>query len=237
VITILCYHRFGQPATKMSIPAATFALQLQWLAANDYTVVPLAEVRDFLEGRRALPPRAVVITIDDGYESTYRHAFPLLKKHGFPATLFAYTDFIGAGDAVGWGQLQEMVQSGLVSVQSHSKSHRNLIERQADETDARYRANIDAEMRVPRDLLSRRLGAEVRHIAYPYGDANAIVLESAARHGFQIGTTVIPGANPFYAQPLLLRRTMIFGDMDLETFKSRVVTSRPYQPLLPFPAP
>lgn len=237
VVTILCYHRFGLPATKMSIPPATFAAQLQWLAANDYRVVRLADLRAFLDGKRALPPRAVVITIDDGYESVYRQAFPLLKKHGFPATLFAYTDFIGIGDALSWAQLLEMEQSGLVDVQSHSKSHRNLIERQKDETDARYRANIDIEMRVPREMLSRRLGSEVRHIAYPYGDANSTVLESAARHGFELGATVVPGANAFFAQPLLLRRTMIFGDLDLEAFKARVLTTRPYQPLLPLPAP
>lgn len=237
VVTILCYHRFGLPATKMSIPPASFAAQLQWLAANDYQVIRLADLRGFLEGRRALPPRAVVITIDDGYESVYRHAYPLLKKHGFPATLFAYTDFVGVGDGLSWAQLQELEQSGLIDVQSHSKSHRNLIERQKDETEVRYRANIDAEMRVPRDLISRRLGGEVRHIAYPYGDANALVLDSAARHGFELGATVVPGANAFFAQPLLLRRTMIFGDMDLEAFKARVLTSRPYQPLLPWPAP
>ena len=59
----------------------------------------------------------MVITIDDGYESTYRHAFPILKRHGFPATVFVYTDFLGGGDALTWPQLQEMSASGLIDVQ------------------------------------------------------------------------------------------------------------------------
>ncbi len=226
-VPILCYHRFGNPASKMTVTPQTFAQQLEFLAKNDYRVIRLAELRGFLEARRPLPPRTVVITIDDGYESVYRHAFPLLKKYGFPATLFVYTDFIGAPDALSWPQLQELQRSGLVDVQSHSKTHRNLIERGANEDEARYRQAIDTEMRVPRELLGRRIdGALVQHIAWPYGDANGTVLDSAVRQGFELGATVMPGGNAFFAQPLMLRRTMIFGDLELEAFKSRLQTVR-----------
>ena len=55
----------------------------------------------------------------------------------------------------------------------------------------------------------------------------ATVLEAAARNGFELGATVMPGGNAFYAQPLMLRRTMIFGDMTLETFKAKLTVSRP----------
>ena len=124
-----------------------------------------------------------------------------------------------------------MQASGLVDVQSHSKSHRNLIERRADETDERYRSNIDTEIRVPRDTLERRLPPlRVRHLAYPFGDANEVVLDSATRHGFELGVTVIPGGNAFFAQALMLRRTMIFGDMTLDAFKARLQISRPLAP-------
>ncbi len=230
-VPILCYHRFGTPSSKMVVSPAGFAAQLEWLARNRWTVLRLADVAGFLQGKKALPPRSVVITIDDGYESVYRHAFPLLKKYGFAATLFVYTDFIGAADALSFAQMQEMQRSGLVDIQSHSKSHRNLIERTAQESDARYRQNIEQEMRQPRELLARRLdGHELRHIAYPYGDANALVLDAATRAGFELGATVIPGGNAFFAQPLMLRRTMIFGDLELEGFKARLQTSRSFAP-------
>ena len=230
-VPILCYHRFGTPSSKMVVSPAGFAAQLEWLARNRWTALRLADVAGFLQGKKALPPRSVVITIDDGYESVYRHAFPLLKKYGFAATLFVYTDFIGAADALSFAQMQEMQRSGLVDIQSHSKSHRNLIERTAQESDARYRQNIEQEMRQPRELLARRLdGHELRHIAYPYGDANALVLDAATRAGFELGATVIPGGNAFFAQPLMLRRTMIFGDLELEGFKARLQTSRSFAP-------
>lgn len=228
-VPILCYHRFGAGNSKMIISPARFAAQLEWLARNGYQVIRLSALEGFLAGQRPLPPKSVVITIDDGYESVHRHAFPLLKQYGFPATVFAYSDFIGAGDALRWPQMQEMVSSGLIDIQSHSKSHRNLVERLPGETEDRYRANLDAEMQIPRESIQRRLaGVQMRHIAYPFGDANAPVTEAAQRHGFTLGLTVVPGGNAFYAQPMLLRRTMIFGDMDLDAFKSRLQTSRPF---------
>jgi len=229
-VPILCYHRFGNGngngGGKMVVSQASFAAQLDWLARNDYRVIRLSQLVGYLEGRQPLPRRSVVITIDDGYESVHRIALPLLRQYGFPATLFVYTDFIGAGDALGWTQLQELAASGLVDVQAHSKTHRNLIERTAGQSELQYRGELESEARAPRELLERRLQSPVRHYAFPYGDANEAVLDVLARNQYQLAVTVNPGGNPFFAQPLMLRRTMIFGDHDLEAFRARLQTSR-----------
>jgi len=226
-VPILCYHRFGSGNSKMVVSPAQFEAQLEWLARNRYRVIRLAELAEFMAGGRQLPARSVVITIDDGYESVHRHAYPLLRRFGFPATLFVYPDFVGAGDAMSWAQLRELAATGLFDIQSHSKSHRNLVDRAPDESDEQYRRNVDAELRGSRSLLEARLpGTRVDQIAYPFGDANLLVVDAAARHGYQLGLTVVPGGNAFYAQPLLLRRTMIFGDLDLEGFRARLQTQR-----------
>ena len=227
-VPILCYHRFGNGngGGKMVVSSSSFAQQLEWLARNDYHVLRLSELASYLEGRQSLPKRSVVITIDDGYESVHRHALPLLRKYGFPATLFVYTDFVGAGDALSWTQLQELAASGLVDIQAHSKTHRNLIERPANETDAQYRQGLESEARAPREILEKRLPVQVRHYAFPYGDANDLVLDVLARQNYRLAVTVNPGGNAFFAQPLMLRRTMIFGDHDLEAFKAKLQISR-----------
>jgi peptidoglycan/xylan/chitin deacetylase (PgdA/CDA1 family) len=227
-VPILCYHRLGPGSSKMLVSAANFAQQMDWLAANGWRVLALKDVLDFLQGHRALPPKSVVLTFDDGYESVYRHAFPVLKKHGFAATVFVYTDFMGAGDALSWAQIQEMNASGLVDIQAHSKTHANLIERAADEGDARYRQRMDLEARAPREAIAKRLPQhEVLDYAYPFGDANDVVLDAMVRNHYRLAVTVNPGGNPFYAQPLMLRRTMIFGNYDLEAFKAHLQISRP----------
>jgi peptidoglycan/xylan/chitin deacetylase (PgdA/CDA1 family) len=225
-VPVLCYHRIGSVGGKMAVSSANFAAQMEWLVKNNYRVLKLGQLGPYLDGQQALPPRSVVITFDDGYESVYRFAFPVLKKLGLPATMFVYTDFLGAGDALTWPQLQEMSASGLMDIQSHSKTHRNLIERTAGETDDRYARNIEQEVVFPRDMLEKRLNTPVRHFAYPYGDANELVLDQLARQKFNLAVTVNPGGNAFFAQALMLRRTMIFGDHDLEAFKARLQTSR-----------
>ena len=225
-VPILCYHRFGGASNKMAVSPANFAAQLDWLARNDYRVIRLSQLLGFLQGREALPKRSVVITMDDGYESVYRHALPQLRKHGYPATLFVYSDFIGAADGLSWAQLTELKASGLVDIQAHSKTHRNLIERLPGETDEQYRQSLDVEARAPRELLERRLSGPVRQYAYPFGDANEAVLDALTRQQYQLAVTVTPGGNAFFSMPLMLRRTMIFGDIDIEAFKAKLQISR-----------
>ena len=225
-VPILAYHRFGEKNGKMVVTPEAFAAQMKYLAENDYRVIPLADLVEFLAGKRSLPHRAVVITADDGYASVYRHAYPVLKQYGFPATVFVYTDFIGAGDALTWPQMQEMIASGLIDIESHSKSHESLVAMLPGESERSYRARVDKELTVGRDVLQRKLGVHISIFAYPYGDASAAVVERAQKADYQLAVTVNPGGNPFFAQPLLLQRTMIFGDHDIEAFKARLQTFR-----------
>ena len=226
-VPILCYHRFGPGTSKMIVSAANFARQMQWLADNDYRVIPLSELAAFLEGHADLPKRAVAITIDDGYRTVYEHAYPILRKHGFPATVFLYTDFVGAGDALDWKQMREMVDSGLVDIQAHSKSHSNLIQRAPGEDAKAYATRIDREIAAPIKVIESRLPVDVARFAFPYGDVNQDVLEHLARHDYELGFTVNPGGNGFFAEKFMLRRTMIYGDHSLAAFKARLETSLP----------
>lgn len=228
-VTILCYHRIGSGSGRMGVGAEQFAQQMEWLAGNGFRVIRLAELAQQLSGQRALPPRSIVITFDDGYESVHRHAYPVLRRLGFPATLFLYTDFIGAGaDALTWAQVREMAASGLIDFQAHSRTHANLTQRQPGETDTTYRQRLDAEVSGSREAIQRRLsGSEVRHFAYPFGDSNELLRDVLLRRRFDLGLSVQPGGNPAFAPPLLLRRTMIYGSHDLEAFKSRLQIERP----------
>jgi peptidoglycan/xylan/chitin deacetylase (PgdA/CDA1 family) len=225
-VPILCYHRVGPQTNLMIMPRETFAAQMEFLARNNYNVIRLADLPDFLSGKRPLPPRAVVITFDDGHVSSYQHAYPVLRKHGFAATFFLYTDFLGAGEGLTWPQINEMSKSGLIDFQSHSKSHANLIVRLAGESDTRYRERIDAELRVSRTVIERNVPGSVTHHAFPFGDANQVVLERLVQTGHQLGLTVNPGGNAFFAYPLMLRRTMIFGGASMDSFRSALQVFR-----------
>jgi peptidoglycan/xylan/chitin deacetylase (PgdA/CDA1 family)/phage tail protein X len=245
LLTVLCYHRFaagdGPAPNRMVMPAARFEAQLAHLVREGWTAVRLADVEAFLEGRRALPPRSVLITVDDGWESFHRHAWPLLQRYRMPATLFLSTDLVGTRDGLSWAQLREMAASGWVEVQAHGKTHRNLAERAAGETEAQWRAALKEELVLPKRLIERQLAAPatapataappVRHLAYPYGAASDAVIDAARLEGYSLAFTVRAGGNTAFAPPRAMRRTMIFGDHSLEDFIQRL------QPLRPLEAP
>jgi peptidoglycan/xylan/chitin deacetylase (PgdA/CDA1 family) len=227
-IPILCYHRFGSRAAPLTVTPAAFEAQMDYLARNGYTVVPVARLAGFLSGREPLPRKTVAITIDDGYRSTFDVAFPVLLRHRFPATLYLYSDFVGAGDALNWTQMRQMQASGLVDVEPHSKTHANLTQKLPGETDAQYRDRLRREVDAPIAAIRDRLGATSATFAYPYGDVNDAVIAELRRRDVPAGVTVTPGGNGFFAYPYYLRRSMVYGTDSIDAFKAKLVTFVPF---------
>jgi len=223
-VPILCYHRFGPRPSQLAVTPAAFEAQMDFLARNGYHVIPLARLTGFLERGEPIPRKSVVLTIDDGYRSTFETAFPILRKYGFPATVFLYSDFVGAPDALTWPQMKEMEASGLVSIQPHSKSHANLTMRLPGEPDAKYRDRLRAEVDTPIRMIQERLAVPSVAYAFPYGDVNETVVDLLKRQGVRVGVTVTPGGNGFFAYPFMLRRSMVFGGDSIDAFKSKLAT-------------
>jgi peptidoglycan/xylan/chitin deacetylase (PgdA/CDA1 family) len=223
-VPILCYHRFGPRPSQLVVTPAAFEAQMDYLARNGYHVLPLSRVMAFVERGEPIPRKSVVLTIDDGFRSTYEVAFPILKKYGFQATVFLYSDFVGAPDALTWAQMKEMESSGLVNIQPHSKTHANLTVRLAGETEAKYRDRMRAEVDVPIKAIQDRLAVPSETYAFPYGDVNETVVELLKRQGVRMGVTVTPGGNAFFAYPFMLRRSMVFGGDSIDAFKSKLTT-------------
>jgi peptidoglycan/xylan/chitin deacetylase (PgdA/CDA1 family) len=221
-VPILCYHRFGSNRSAMTVTPAAFEAQMEYLAKNGYRVISLSQLAGFLEGKEPLPRKTVAITIDDGYRGTYQIAYPILKKYGFPATVYLYSDFVGASDAMTWPQMQELVRSGLIEIQPHSKTHANLTVKLPAESDAKYVERMRREIDAPINALQERLSIASFSYAYPYGDVNEIVADLLARQGVRLGVTVTAGGNAFFAYPFMLRRTMVYGTEDMEVFKSKL---------------
>ena len=103
--TVLCYHIVEAPAApRMHIDRETFRQHLRYLEMTGYNVIPLRDLYEFVAGKRAsIPKNAVVITIDDGWSSTYTEIFPELQKRKFPFTVFIYPKIIGqTSNALTW---------------------------------------------------------------------------------------------------------------------------------------
>ena len=130
----------------MTVTQAAFEEQMKFLKEKGYRVITLNQFIDFLEFKRPIPKKSVVITIDDGWRSTYEIAFPILKKYGYPATLFVYTDLIvGSKKTLSWDLIQEMASQGL-DIQGHTKTHRTLTIMDKKESFKEYFDAIDREL-------------------------------------------------------------------------------------------
>ena len=223
-IPILCYHRFAKECdSPLCIPTRVFDRQMKYLKDNDYRVVTLGKLLGFLQYRHALPKRSVVITLDDGYRSAYDIAFPILKKYGFTATLLIYTDYVGISkNAVTWNQLREMKTEGF-EVGSQTVSHCDLTKREAGEDDAAYTTRVVKELRMSKHIIDRELAQDTISLAFPYGRYNERVVATCHKVGYKIAVSVRRGSNPFFFNPLFLKRDQILA-RDMRTFISRLNT-------------
>ena len=179
---ILVYHHVDAttPAST-SVTPERFANHLNLLAADGYRVVPLADVVEALRFGKALPDRAVVLTFDDAWRSVYTDAFPMLRRRGWPFTVFVSTDAVDGrhGSAMSWGQLRE-IEAGGGTIGNHSRTHDHLVRRRDGETREQWRRRVGDDILWARRRLEAELSTPLEVFAYPYGEFTA-ELEALAR--------------------------------------------------------
>ncbi len=192
-LPILVYHRFGPTvADSMTVTTATFAAQLEFLSARGYTVIPLRQLIDFRLGKSAsLPPRAVVLTADDGHRSVYTEMRPLVIEHRVPVTLFIYPSAISnATYALTWQQLRELQAAGRFDVQSHSYWHPNFRVEKRRLSPEQYERFAIAQFARSRATLRTELGIAPDVLAWPFGIFDPELASYARAAGFVAGVTI-----------------------------------------------
>ncbi|MDZ7641734.1 MAG: polysaccharide deacetylase family protein [Desulfurivibrio sp.] len=212
--TILIYHHFGDeryPTTNVGMDQ--FKEQLAYLDEQDYNVIPLAALVEMLATDTPLPPKTVVITVDDAYRSTYEQAWPELKKYDFPFTVFVYVGALekGYSNYLSWEQVEEMAAAG-VDIQDHSYSHHRLADWPAEMDEEEYRSWIRRDLQKGRKILTQRLGEPPPFFAIPYGEYNHIVLAEAAGIGYEAVFTQDAGSVSDDTDLMMITREPILGE-------------------------
>lgn len=197
-IPVICYHDFRETGKYRywAISPKRFEAQLQMLNALGFAFLTMSEAVDLVQGRwnKSIPMRPVVITIDDGFRSAYKIAYPLLSKYDAKATLFIYTSAIGKF-GLSWEQLREMIQSGRIEVASHTVTHPSpnrlkwLKERYGVKS---YREHLMYEFVTSKRLLEQNLGIEVNGLAYPGGVVDTVAMEVARATGYKWAVKINP---------------------------------------------
>jgi peptidoglycan/xylan/chitin deacetylase (PgdA/CDA1 family) len=227
VVPVLTYHKFSKhKADRMTVMEKTFEKQMKYLRDKGYRVITLDEFFEFLDLKRQIPKNSVVITIDDGWRSAYDIAFPILKKYGYPATLFVYTDLInGSRTTLDWDLLKEMSKGGI-EIQCHTRSHRNLIKKYSKESFRDYFDAIKKELTESARIIKKNLNKDVKYLGYPYGDTSHLVIALLKKLGYRAAFTVKRGSNPFFVHDYRIKRSLIYGHFDLRDFRNNLTGYR-----------
>lgn len=218
LVPVLVYHNLAPEARgRLVISVAAFEQQMQYLESEGYRVVSLDALVAYTGLGGQLPRKSVVLTFDDGYRSFLQHAYAILKKHGFPATLFVYTDYVGGSpNAMSWDDLRRLADEGF-TIGAHSKTHSDLRRRPGETADA-FAQRMQVELAQPLQLFRTRLGREPRFLAYPYGAHDEDVIRKVQDYGYTAAFSVRREGNASFVYPLRLHRSQIYSEMTLKDF-------------------
>jgi len=232
IIPILCYHQFSKTKSKdkMVVNEEMFDKQMAYLKENNYNVITLREFFDFVSYKRRPPKNSIVITIDDGWSNVKTIATPILKKYGFKATLFVYTDLIKSSKiTLSWDDIKEMLNDGVIDVQSHTKFHTDLSKTKDNESEGAYIKHLEKEIGESQRIIEQRLGVKPTFLAYPYGTFNDAVIDTLKKYQYEGAFTVIRGGNPFFYNNFSLNRSMVFNSEKIEDFIKQLETFKKEQ--------
>lgn len=218
-VAVLMYHDIAiKPQSDGIIAVERFKKQMQLVKQNGFQVITIEQYINFMQGKGHVPDNALLITFDDGYESFYKLAYPILKEYGYPAVNFVIVSTIDDRTKPGtpkltFDQMREMQQAGM-SFMSHTfdmhrygavNEHGNEApvmsklnydkQNKKMETKAEYVERLKKDLLRAEDRLKSELGNKVSALAFPYGAYNEAVLELTKAVGIPITFTTKEGIN------------------------------------------
>lgn len=218
-ISILVYHQVGPfKDRKLHRPihcdVGRFRRQMAWLHWRGYNVISMEAAYKCLFEGATIPPKAVVLTFDDGCDNFREHAWPVLKQYNFPVSMFVVTDLVGK--TAGWdkvlGHAPLMTAEAIRALRkegvhfgAHSMTHPRLALCSPEEA----RKEIVGSKAELEDIL----GEAVTDFCYPYGSYNAQVADIVREAGFKLGLTLNRAAANYAPNPFEVpRKGISYGD-------------------------
>ena len=222
-LRILYYHRISAERDPLAVTPGSFRRQMDALATSGQRVVDLYEIDEL-----TLTPdeAAIAITFDDGYRDVLQHGLPVLRRHGFPSTVFVVPGAIAGTCGFGWyaegatpplatwDELREQEHAGLVHFEPHTITHPVLTTLSLEDA----RREIADSKRAVED----ELGRPARIFCYPFGYHSLREVELVREAGYRAAVTCEFGANTAPFAHNELRRTIVARSDPLWVFRARL---------------
>lgn len=217
-VAVLGYHDFSETEreTAMRIRTSKFREQMETIRELGFAVIAMDDFIAWKIGKKTIPEKSIVITIDDGWKSVYTDAFPILKEFGYPFTVFLYKDYVdGGGKALTTPMIQEMLKHGA-TIGSHSTTHPypQTVKKFRKQGEQAYDQFLEVEMRSSKRYLEQKFKKPVPTFAYPGGFFTEEMLSKAQQVGYTHLFTVQPGKVKRNLPDNIIPRYIILGNYD-----------------------
>ena len=187
VVPILMYHRFGYDAgNSLFVTPENFFRQMSYLKTKGYDVIALDELVMGIENNKRFKHKTVVITVDDGHQDSYTYAYPILKEHGFPATIFIIANYIDNEEYfLTWEQIKAM-SGNNISFGGHTKNEVYLPSIENSEI-------LWDETAGCKQMIESMAGIPVDYFCYPTGGFTEQIKELLKKAGYKGACTTNRG--------------------------------------------
>ncbi len=200
VVPIVAYSdvRLGSPTSDpRNVALNHFESQMAFLRKYKYRVISLDELVSSITTKKTLPRHSVVLTFDDGKANHYQYVFPILKKYGFPATIFISPWLVGKKGYLTWEQIKDMEKAGIV-FGSHTLNHVYLP--------GLSKNKQKHQISVSKKAIERHLGHAIHHFCYPLGGFTDAIKGFVKDAGYASACTANRGYNRFNRDVYALKR-------------------------------
>lgn len=240
IIPVLMYHHFveeGEEVGYTTISDVAFEEQITYLKSKGYNTITDQDIVDFYYYGKELPENPIHITMDDGYESNYKIAYPILKENGMKATIFVIVSRID-GDyyppRLTWDQIKEMSDSGVISIQSHTYDlhHKEIIDDAVEvsamisDTSDEFLKRVKDDLILSKEILEEKLGNEVISISYPFGHYDENTLNMIEEVGFKVAYTIEHGLNHINTDVLELFRINVSSMYNGKAIEEEIIKQK-----------
>ncbi|MDP2939204.1 MAG: polysaccharide deacetylase family protein [Candidatus Omnitrophota bacterium] len=203
-VPILNYHSINTAQYRKDTPKVSpelFERQMNFIYRKGLKVISLDEYVEFLRSHKKIK-NAIVITSDDGYDDNYLYAFPVLKKYGFPATIFIIEKHIGVTSGfLNYAQIKEM-EKNHISFGSHTINHVYLPSVKSEE-------GLRNEIIGSKKNLEKKIGHRIDFICFPLGGYNEHIIELVKQAGYVAAFTTNRGADKLNRNIYAIKRIKI----------------------------
>ena len=215
-IPVLMYHhilKLDEEATEgqrtWTVSPDAFAAQMAYLQGHGWRSISPTQLATYLTAGQPLPPKPIIISMDDGYKEVFTSAYPILIETELRPVLFIVPQYVGYGAYMDWSQLEELVSAGFI-IGSHGYDHSNL--RQADEAELQHQVDDS------RTVLAERLGVTIDAFCYPFGSYDERTLAALEEHHYTSAFTLNPTFRQYPGDSYRLNRLRVTYDMTIEEF-------------------